>query len=65
VSSFGDEIERAGLRHDVQELQWKKENLERQFEQAGRRWEALMAFLKKIGIEHPSDFPDTLEELPF
>lgn len=62
---LGNSEERSELQSAIAELRWKKENLERQFETAGRRWEALMAFLETLGIQRPDGIPDTLEELPF
>lgn len=53
------------LQGEINELRWKKENLERQFETAGRKWEAMMAFLEKLGIQRPAEIPATIEELPF
>lgn len=64
-AQFQDEGERAGLQQAIRELQWKKENLERQFNTAGERWQAMMASLDKLGIQRPEGIPDTLESLPF
>ena len=62
---LGDSEERSELQSAISELRWKKENLERQFDEAGKRWKAMMAFLEKLGIQRPEGIPDTLEELPF
>lgn len=62
---LGDAEERSELQNAISELRWKKENLERQFEMAGKRWESMMAFLERLGIERPEGIPETLEALPF
>lgn len=64
-SQFTDASTVSSLKNEINELQWKKNSLERQFDMAGRRWEAVLAFMKSIGIERPQCIPETLDDLPF
>ena len=61
-----DAQERSGLSDRVSYLRLEAANLERRLERANEKWTALMTFMRdRLGIEHPNDLPDTLEELPF
>lgn len=49
----------------VSDLRWQADEQERRLEHANEKWAALIAFLDKLGIERPSEIPETLEGLPF
>lgn len=62
---LGDDVERSNLREAINELSWRKGQLERQIAHAEQKWAAILAFLDKLGMKRPADIPDSLEELPF
>ncbi|MGE3267111.1 MAG: hypothetical protein AB7P40_00075 [Chloroflexota bacterium] len=49
----------------VESLRWEAESAENRLARANEKWAALIAFLDKLGIERPSEIPETLEGLPF
>lgn len=59
-----DEDERHRLSDRVSELRWQADEYERRIARAGERWKSIIEFLEKLGIERPSDIPETLEDLP-
>lgn len=63
-AQFGDEQEARALRFTIRELERQKETLLRQVEMVEQRWTAIQDFMEKLGINRPSDIPETLERLP-
>jgi hypothetical protein len=61
---LGDAEEARALRTNIRDLTWQKEGLERQVALVERRWSAIQGFLTKLGIERPSEIPETLEHIP-
>lgn len=65
AGQLGDDEERANLSEAVNELRWRKDQMERDVARVEDRWKAIIAFLDKLGVELPANLPDTLDELPF
>lgn len=63
--SLGDESERRELERRISELRFQADNYERRIKGAEERWQAILGFLQKLGIERPADIPDDLADLPF
>lgn len=64
-AQLGDEEERGILNEAVNELRWRKDQMERDIARVEDRWKAITAFLEKLGIERPAEIPDDLSTLPF
>src|SRR4051812_7907406 len=65
AGQFDDEQDRGRLKESVAELEWHETELKRRIARTESKWEAILAFLNKLGVERPEDIPDTLEGLPF
>lgn len=61
---LGDDGERRDLTERVNELRWQADEHERRIARANERWTAIIGFMEKLGIERPSDIPETLGDLP-
>ena len=64
-AQLGDEGERRNLTESINDLRWRKDQMERDIVRVEDRWKAMTAFLEKIGIERPANIPDDLSDLPF
>lgn len=64
-AQLGDEGERRELTEAINDLRWRKDQMERDIARTEDRWKAITAFLEKLGIERPAEIPDDLASLPF
>ena len=64
-AQLGDEGDRRNLTEAINELRWRKDQMERDIVRVEDRWKAIIAFMEKLGIERPDEIPDDLAGLPF
>lgn len=60
---LSDSGEISTLKGEINELRWKKDDLERRIARMQGKWDEIMAFLARFGIERPAEVPGDLSEI--